>query len=113
MTDWRTSDITAAPPAPEALARIRTIVGPKGWSDDPAVLEPLLLDRRGLFVGRTALLVRPASTQEVSDVVRVCAEHDIAVVPQGGNTGLVAGGVPHEHGAEILLNLDDAERGLE
>jgi D-lactate dehydrogenase (cytochrome) len=110
MGDWRTSDITAAPPAPEALERIRTIVGPKGWSDDPAVLEPLLLDRRGLFVGKTALLVRPSSTQEVSDVVRVCAEHDIAVVPQGGNTGLVAGGVPHEHGAEILLNLSRMNR---
>ncbi len=105
MADWRTSRITAASPPPEALAQIRKIVGPKGWSDDPAVLEPLLLDRRGLFVGRTALLVRPASTQEVSDVVRVCAEHDIAIVPQGGNTGLVAGGVPHEHGAEIVLNL--------
>ncbi len=110
MADWRTSDITAVPPAPEALDRIRAIVGPKGWSDDPAVLEPLLLDRRGLFVGKTALLVRPASTQEVSDVVRVCAEHDIAIVPQGGNTGLVAGGVPHEHGAEILLSLSRMNR---
>jgi D-lactate dehydrogenase (cytochrome) len=70
----------------------------------------LLLDRRGLFVGKTALLVRPASTREVSDVVRVCAEHDIAIVPQGGNTGLVAGGVPHEHGAEILLNLSRMNR---
>jgi D-lactate dehydrogenase (cytochrome) len=110
MADWRTSNITATAPAPEALERIRKIVGPKGWSGDPAVLEPLLLDRRGLFVGRTALLVRPASTQEVSDVVRVCAEHGIAIVPQGGNTGLVAGGVPHEHGAEILLNLSRLNR---
>ncbi|MDH3229861.1 MAG: FAD-binding oxidoreductase [Alphaproteobacteria bacterium] len=110
MTDWRTSDVTAVPPAPEALERIKAIVGPKGWSDDPLVLEPLLLDRRGLFVGKTALLVRPASTQEVSEVVRVCAEHRIAIVPQGGNTGLVAGGIPHEHGAEILLNLSRMKR---
>ncbi len=110
MADWRTSDVTAAPPAPEALERIKSIVGPKGWSEDPAVLEPLLLDRRGLFVGRTALLVRPASAQEVAEVVRVCAGHGIAIVPQGGNTGLVAGGVPHEHGAEILLNLSRMNR---
>jgi len=110
MADWRTSDVAANPPPPEALERIKAIVGPKGWSDDPAVLQPLLLDRRGLFVGKTALLVRPASTQEVSDVVRVCAEHGIAIVPQGGNTGLVAGGVPHEHGAEVLLNLSRMKR---
>jgi len=110
MADWRTSDIAANPPPPEALERIKKTVGPKGWSDDPAVLQPLLLDRRGLFVGKTALLVRPVSTQEVSDVVRVCAEHGVAIVPQGGNTGLVAGGVPHEHGAEVLLNLSRMKR---
>jgi len=110
MADWRKSDIAAPPPPPEALERIKKIVGPKGWNDDPVVLQPLLLDRRGLFVGRTALLVRPASTPEVADVVRVCAKYGIAIVPQGGNTGLVAGGVPHEHGAEVLLNLSRMNR---
>jgi len=110
MADWRTSDIAAAAPPPEALARIRAVVGAKGWSDDPAVLEPLLHDRRGLFVGKTALLVRPASTEEVSAVVTICAEYGVAIVPQGGNTGLVAGGIPHEHGAEILLSLSRMNR---
>lgn len=95
---------TAAPP-PEALARIKDIVGPKGWSDDPAVLDPLLHDERGLYVGKAALLLRPASTAEVAAVVAICAEHGIAIVPQGGNTGLCGGATPHEHGGEILLNL--------
>jgi D-lactate dehydrogenase (cytochrome) len=92
-------------PSPEVLARIRDAVGPKGWTEDPDVLGPLLHEQRGLFVGRTALLVRPAGTQEVAEVVRICAEHRIAIVPQGGNTGVVGGGIPFEHGAEILLNM--------
>ena len=110
MADWSTSDIAATAPPAEALGRIRAVVGPKGWSDDNRVLEPLLLDRRGLFAGKTALLVRPASTAEVSGVVKICAEFGIAIVPQGGNTGLVGGGTPHEHGGEILLNLSRMNR---
>ncbi len=94
----------------EALARIRKAVGPKGWSDDPAVLAPLLRDQRGLFVGRTPLLVRPANTAEVAAVVGICAEYGIAVVPQGGNTGLCGGATPHEHGGEILLNMGRMNR---
>ena len=99
-----------SPPPAEALARIKDIAGPKGWSDDPHVLEPLLHERRGLFVGKTALLARPASTKEVAEIVRVCAEYEIPIVPQGGNTGVVGGGIPHEHGAEILLNLSRMNR---
>ena len=98
------------PPTAEALARIKDIVGPKGWSDDPDVTEPLLSERRGLYVGKTALLARPANTQEVAGIVRICAEQGIAIVPQGGNTGLVGGGIPHEHGGEILLNLSRMNR---
>ena len=86
----------AAQPAPEALERIREVVGPKGWSDDAAELDPLLHDQRGLYVGRTALLVRPASAEEVAAVVGICAENGIGIVPQGGNTGLCGGATPHE-----------------
>jgi len=105
----KTGDTGGRPPA-EALRRIREIVGPKGWSDDPAELDPLLRDQRGLYVGRTALLVRPATTDEVSAVVAACAEHRIAIVPQGGNTGLCGGATPHESGTEILLSLTRLNR---
>ena len=93
-----------------ALERIKKIVGPKGWSDDEAELKPLLLDQRGYYTGRCALLVRPASTDEVAQVVAICAEHGIAIVPQGGNTGVCGGATPHSHGREILLTLGRMNR---
>ncbi|HLI11131.1 MAG TPA: FAD-binding oxidoreductase [Alphaproteobacteria bacterium] len=89
----------------DALAAIKAAVGAKGWIDDPAEMERYLLDERRLYRGRTPLIVRPATTAEVAAVVGICARHRIPVVPQGGNTGLVGGSVPHEHGGEILLSL--------
>jgi D-lactate dehydrogenase (cytochrome) len=94
----------------DALERIRAAVGPKGWSDDAGEIDPLVHDQRGLFAGRTALLVKPASTAEVAEVVTICAGASIPVVPQGGNTGLVGGGVPFEHGGEVLLSLSRMNR---
>jgi FAD/FMN-containing dehydrogenase len=49
-------------------------------------------------------VVRPASTDEVARVVRACAAHGVAIVPQGGNTGLVGGGVPRGDGAMVVLS---------
>ncbi len=92
-----------------ALARIREAVGPKGWVDAQDA-APYLTDWRGLYHGRAAAVVRPGSTAEVAAVVRLCHEAGIAVVPQGGNTGLVGGGVPHEDGREILLSTDRLTR---
>ncbi len=76
------------------LASIRDIVGPKGWIDDPADVEPFLVEERGLFHGACMAVVRPGTTEELAEVVRLCADAGIAIVPQGGNTGLVGGGVP-------------------
>lgn len=94
----------------DALERIRAAVGRKGWSADAGEIDPLVRDQRGLFTGKTALLVKPASTTEVSEVVKICADAGIAVVPQGGNTGLVGGGIPFEHGGEILLSMSRMNR---
>ncbi len=81
--------------APESvLAAIRNVVGPKGWVDDPAEVAPHLVEERGRYQGTCDAVVRPASTDEVAAVVRLCAEAGVPVVPQGGNTGLVGGGVP-------------------
>ncbi len=92
-------------PTDATLARIKDIVGPAGWTADPHDMAPFLVEPRGLFHGKAALVVRPAGAQQVSAVVKVCAEAGVAIVPQGGNTGLVGGSVPHEHGGEIVLSL--------
>lgn len=85
------------------LDRLKSIVGPAGWTSDPDTLLPHLTEWRGRYHGRTPLMVAPASTEEVSAVVRACAEARAPIVPQGGNTGLCGGAIPQ--GREILLCL--------
>jgi FAD/FMN-containing dehydrogenase len=77
-----------------ALAAIRSIVGERGWIDAAADVEPYLVEERRLYRGRCLAVVRPGSTGEVAAVVRLCAAAGLPIVPQGGNTGLVGGGVP-------------------
>jgi FAD/FMN-containing dehydrogenase len=98
------------PVAGDVLERIKAVVGPKGWSDDTNVLAPLLIDWRRRYRGRTPLLVRPASTPEVAEVVRLCAQSRVPIVAQGGNTSLCGGSIPSEMGDEILLSLSRMNR---
>jgi len=93
-----------------ALERIKAVVGPRGWIDDPNEQEPYLTEARRLWRGATQLVIRPAATAEVAEVVRICAAAKLAVVPQGGNTGLVAGGVPPEDRDNIVLALGRMNR---
>ncbi len=89
---------------PDSLLReIKDALGPKGWSDDPDRLSAKTVDWRGRYHGHSPLLAAPATTQEVAAVVRACAKAGVAITPQGGNTGLVGGGVPQ---GEVLLTLD-------
>lgn len=96
-----------AVPAKDKLDAIRAIVGPKGVyeGDDSA---PFLSEWRSRWPGKAALIVAPASTEEVAAVVKYCSENDIAITPQGGNTGLVGGQIPA--GYEILLSLKRMRR---
>ena len=89
----------------DVLAAIRIVVGPKGWLDAAGDIAPYLHDQRGLYVGRTLAVVRPASTEEAAAVVSLCAAAKLPVVPQGGNTGLVVGSVPDGSGRSIVLSL--------
>jgi len=88
------SESKSLPPSNSILASIREIVGAKGWIDDPADLEPYLVEERGLYHGSCMAVVRPGTAEELAGVVRLCANAGVAIVPQGGNTGLVGGGVP-------------------
>ncbi len=66
---------------------------------------PYCRDWRKRHEGLALCVVKPGSTQEVAEVVKLCAAEQIAIVPQGGNTGLVVGSVPRDHGRNIVLSL--------
>ncbi len=89
-------------PPKSALDAIARAVGEKGLVA-PADAAPFLSEWRGRWPGEAALIVTPASTDEVAAVVKICADNKIAITPQGGNTGLVGGQIPG--GDEILLSL--------
>lgn len=97
-------------PTPAFLDAVKRAVGPKGWRDDAETLAPHLKEWRDLWHGRTPLLVMPASVDEVSAVVTLAAEAGVALVPQGGNTGLVGASVPSEDGTELLVSLKRLNR---
>ncbi len=88
------------------VASLHAIVGDAGLVTLPADMAPYLADWRGNFAGQAVAVVRPANTHEVAAVVKRCAETKTPIVPQGGNTGLVGGGVPDNSGNAIVLSLN-------
>src|SRR5947207_12527228 len=93
-----------APPLPPELdARFRNVVGDKYTVTDQADIAPYVTEERDLFRGRSPLVLRPGSTAEVAAICKLATEHAIALVPQGGNTGLVGGQTPH-HG-EVVVSM--------
>ncbi len=71
------------PPDHATLERLKQITGPAGWSDDPDTLAPHLVEWRSRYQGKTPLLLKPANTAEVAEIVRVCAAAEVGIVPQG------------------------------
>ncbi|HEX6424723.1 MAG TPA: FAD-binding oxidoreductase [Acidimicrobiales bacterium] len=93
----------AQPPLRAFLDGCRAAVGDAEVVVDPDVTASYTTDWTGRFTGATPAVVRPGSTAEVAAVVDLAREHRVALVPQGGNTGLVAGGVPL--GGEVVVSL--------
>jgi FAD/FMN-containing dehydrogenase len=89
----------------ELRSALLNIVGDKGCLFDPGDTADYCVDWRKLRQGSTPAVVRPANTAEVAAVVRLCAEKRIPLVPQGGNTNMVAGATPSVDGPEIVLLL--------
>src|ERR1700686_2205096 len=93
----------AVPPlSPDLIARFRAIVGDKYAVTDAADIAPYVTEERGLFHGHSPLVLRPGSTAEVSAICKLATGHKIALVPQGGNTGLVGGQTPHD--GEVVVS---------
>jgi len=97
------------------LEQARKLLGARGLTGDAELMEPWLTDWRGRFTGRALALASPASTAEVAGLVKLCAQHSVAVVPQGGNSGMSGGATPDDSGEAILLSLRrmDAIRSLD
>src|SRR3954447_5068062 len=94
------------PPAklsPELIARFAAIVGDKHAVTDAADVAPYVTEDRNLFHGHSPLVLRPGSTSEVAAICRLATEARVALVPQGGNTGLVGGQTPL--GGEVVISL--------
>ena len=87
------------------IDELKQAVGPGGWTDAADELEPHLREWRDMVVGKTMLMVSPASVEEVSEIVRLCSAAGVGIVPQGGNTGLCAGAIPDSSGEQVLLSM--------
>ncbi|MGE0355645.1 MAG: FAD-binding oxidoreductase [Burkholderiales bacterium] len=92
------------------VASLREVVGERGLVTDPAALAPATVDWRGQFRGRAALLVKPATTQEMSRVVSLLAEAGVGIVPQAGNTSLCGASVPDASGTQAIVNVSRMNR---
>src|SRR5262245_40007877 len=93
---------------PELVARFAAIVGERYAITDPAEIAPYLTEERGLYHGRSPLVLRPGSVAEVAAILRLANETNTPIVPQGGNTGLVGGQTPHQ--GEALMSLRRLDR---
>ncbi|PZQ98345.1 MAG: hydroxyacid dehydrogenase [Flavobacterium psychrophilum] len=92
------------------LQALREVAGEAGLITDAERMQSYLSDWRGAYRGQAAAVLRPASTEEVAAVVRLCAQASVALVPQGGNTGLCGGSIPDDSGAQIVLSLTRMKR---
>ncbi len=97
-------------PDRDLIQRFAAIVGGKNALTAPEDVAPYLIEQRDLYHGRTALVLRPGSTEEVAAIMRLATETRTPVVPQGGNTGLVGAQQPDESGAAIVLSLGRLNR---
>ena len=95
-----------------SISELKGIVDSAGWSDDPEVIAPHISEWRGLFSGSTPIMLMPDTTGEVAAILRCCNERGIGIVPQGGNTGLAGGAIPHSRpdAPEILLSASRLNR---
>jgi FAD/FMN-containing dehydrogenase len=97
-------------PPPALLDRLAAVLGPRGLLTAAADIAPHLADWRALYQGASFAVARPATTDEVAAVVRLCAATGTPVVPQGGNTSMVGGAVPDESGRQLVLSLTRMNR---
>jgi FAD/FMN-containing dehydrogenase len=119
VTAQDTMNVVSHPPIPTTqvgpalLQALRDALGERGLITDPEAMRPYLTDWRGQLTGSAAAVARPASTEEVAAVVRLCAAEGVAIVPQGGHTGLMGGATPYASHAGIVVSLGRMNRVID
>jgi FAD/FMN-containing dehydrogenase len=96
--------------SPDLVSRFAAITGETYALTDAAAVSPYLVESRGLYHGTTPLVLRPGSVAEVSEILKLASATKTAIVPQGGNTGHVAGQIPREGRADVVLSLSRLNR---
>lgn len=93
------------PYPPQALLdKLAGLLGPKGFTREAAEMAPWLDDWRGRYHGAAAAMLSPASPGETAEIVRLCADAGVPMVPQGGNTSMVGGATPDASGAALIVS---------
>jgi FAD/FMN-containing dehydrogenase len=87
------------------IEALKSAAGPSGWLESESDKAPYLKDERDLYHGAAPLVLRPATTEQVARIVRLCNQAGIGIVPQGGNTGYCGGSIPGGNGDEVVLSL--------
>jgi len=98
---------------PTILNQLKSIVGSKNYIIDVSKMTHYLSDWRNHFHGSSPIILKPSNTLMVSEILTLCNDNHIGVVPQGGNTGLVGGAVPDNSGLEVLICLEKMNKILD
>jgi FAD/FMN-containing dehydrogenase len=88
------------------LQAFRDLLGGAGVIDDPQRLAAYTTDQRQLFTGSTLAVLKPATTRQVAEIVRLAARLGVGLVPQGGNTSYSGGATPDASGRQVIVSLE-------
>ncbi|WP_084662547.1 FAD-binding oxidoreductase [Erythrobacter sanguineus] len=102
--------MTLPSPATSFLEEATNLLGQRGLTSDPELVETWLTDWRGRYTGRALAMASPASTAQLAALVKLCAAHRVPIVPQGGNSGMAGGATPDDSGNALLLSLRRMDR---
>jgi FAD/FMN-containing dehydrogenase len=102
--------MTLPSPATSFLEEATRLLGQRGLTSDPELVETWLTDWRGRYTGRALAMASPASTAQLAALVKLCAAHRVPIVPQGGNSGMAGGATPDDSGNALLLSLRRMDR---
>lgn len=97
-------------PSDDLIARFSAITGEAHALRADADIAPYLVEGRGLYKGKTSVVLKPGSTQEVSDILKLASETKTPIVPVSGGTGLVGGQTPRDTGTDIVVSLERMNR---